>query len=67
MEFDLLKYPDVVQTICLKHLTRRQYHDVLRQVFVYPNRIRVCACSIDPWARETLVFLGAILHNEPSH
>ncbi len=67
MEFDLLKYSSVVQNVCLKNLTRRQAHDVVRQAFAYPDRIRICPCSANPWVRDTLVFLGASLHNEPSH
>jgi hypothetical protein len=69
MDFDLMKYRDVVQTVCLKSLTRRQCNDILRQIHVYPERIHICPCVSDsePWLRETLRFLGAILNNEPSH
>ncbi len=64
---DLLGYSDTVLHICLKDKSRREIHDVLRQVFVYPNRVRVCPCVTDPWVRKTLEFLGAQYSNEPSH
>jgi len=64
---DLLGYSDTVLHICLKDKSRREIHDVLRQVFVYPKRVRVCPCVTDPWVRKTLEFLGAQYSNEPSH
>lgn len=64
---DLLGYSDTLVTFCLKEKSRREVHDVLRQVFVYPNRIRVCPCCQDPWIRKTLEFLGAQYSNESSH
>jgi hypothetical protein len=64
---DLLGYSDTVLHICLKDKSRREIHDVLRQVFVYPNRVRICPCVTDPWVRKTLEFLGAQYSNEPSH
>lgn len=64
---DLLGYSDTVVTFCMKDKTRRETHDILRQVFVYPNRIRICPCCQDPWVRKTLEFLGAQYSNEPSH
>jgi hypothetical protein len=69
MDFDLVKYRDVVQTVCLKNLTRRQCHDAIRVAYVYTERIRICPCvpENDPWLRETLRFLGAVVDNEPSH
>ena len=64
---DLLGYSDTVLHICLKDKSRRDIHDILRQVFVYPNRVRICPCVTDPWVRKTLEFLGAQYSNEPSH
>lgn len=64
---DLLGYSDTVLHICLKDKSRREIHDVLRQVFVYPNRVRLCPCVTDPWVRKTLEFLNAQYSNEPSH
>lgn len=64
---DLLGYSDTLVTFCLKEKSRREVHDVLRQVFVYPNRIRICPCCQDPWIRKTLEFLGAQYSNESSH
>ena len=69
MDFDLVKYRDVVQTICLKNLTRRQCHDVVRLAYVYVDRIQICPCVLEsqPWLRESLRFLGAVVNNESSH
>lgn len=65
---DLLRYSDTVLDICLAGKTRREIHDILRQVYVYPERVRICSCVEDPWVRKTLEFLGAHLHkNESSH
>ena len=64
---DLLRYSDTVLTICLRDKSRREIHDVLRAILMYPSRIRVCPCVEDAWIRKTLEFLGAQLHNEPSH
>lgn len=64
---DLLGYSDTVLHICLKDKSRREIHDILRQVFVYPNRVRVCPCVQDMWVRKTLEFLGAQYSNESSH
>lgn len=64
---DLLRYSDTVLKVCLKDKPRREVHDLLRQIAVYPTRVRVCPCVSDPWIRKTLAFLGARLDNEPSH
>lgn len=64
---DLLGYSDTVLHICLKDKSRREIHDILRQIFVYPNRVRICPCVTDPWVRKTLEFLGAQYSNESSH
>ena len=64
---DLLGYSDTVLHVCLKDKPRREIHDILRQIFVYPTRVRVCPCVSDPWVRKTLEFLGAQYSNEPSH
>jgi hypothetical protein len=64
---DLLRYSDTVLDICLAGKSRREIHDIVRQVFVYPTRIRICPCVTDPWVRKTLNFLDAQYSNEPSH
>jgi hypothetical protein len=64
---DLLGYSHTCLDICLKDKSRREIHDILRQVFVHPQRIRICPCVTDPWVRKTLKFLGAQYSNEPSH
>jgi hypothetical protein len=64
---DLLGYSTTVLDICLKDKSRREVHDILRQVFVHPTRIRICPCVTDPWTRKTLEFLGGQYNNEPSH
>jgi|LauGreDrversion4_2_1035121.scaffolds.fasta_scaffold369448_2 hypothetical protein len=55
---DLLKYSDTVLTLCLKDKTPREIHNIVRSVAVYPNRLRICDCSVPPWTRQTLSFLG---------
>lgn len=64
---DLLGYADTVLDVCLVGKSRREIHDIVRQIFVHRNRIRVCPCVTDPWVRKTLEFLGAQYSNEPSH
>jgi len=64
---DLLGYSDTVLHVCLHSKTRRETHDVLRQVYVFPQKIRICPCGdLSPWTRKTLAFLGAVYDNEPS-
>jgi hypothetical protein len=60
MEFDLLKYSDTLLTLCTKGWTRRQLHDLTRQVMIHPTRIRVCSCLSHVWTRETLSFLNVV-------
>ena len=64
---DLLGYANTALHVCLADKSRREVHDILRQIYVHPNRIHVCPCHTDPWVRKTLVFLGAQINNEPSH
>jgi hypothetical protein len=64
---DLLGYSDTVLDVCLAGKSKRDIHDILRQIFVYPTRVRVCPCVADPWVRKTLNFLDAQYSNEPSH
>jgi hypothetical protein len=45
---------------------REATNDILRQMLLHPDRIRVCPCVTDVWIRKTLEFLGAIYSNEPS-
>jgi hypothetical protein len=68
MELDvqLLKYADTHVVVCLSNKTKRQVHDILRAIYVYGNRIRVCPCVSDPWVRQSLTFLNAQVNNEPS-
>ena len=64
---DLLRYSETVLDVCLKDKSKREINDVMRQVYVYPTRIRICPCIQDPWVRKTLAFLNAEFNNEPSH
>lgn len=64
---DLLRYSETVLTICVKDKTRREIHDILRQVFLVPTRIRLCPCITDVWVRKTFLNLGGQFNNEPSH
>ena len=64
---DLLGYADTLLDVCLAGKTKREVHDILRQVYVYPKRIRVCPCVKDPWVQKTLEFLGAEIKHESSH
>jgi hypothetical protein len=64
---DLLRYSDTVLDVCLAGKSKRDIHDILRQIFVYPTRVRLCPCVTDPWVRKTLSFLDAQYSNEPSH
>lgn len=64
---DLLGYSTTKLDICLKDKNRREIHDILRQLLLHPERIRICSCVKDPWIRKTLEFLNAELSNEPSH
>jgi hypothetical protein len=64
---DLLGYADTVIHVCLAEKSKREIHDILRQAFVVPHKIRICPCVTDPWVRKTLGFLNAVYDNEPSH
>lgn len=63
---DLLGYSETVLHICLHSKSRREIHDILRQIFAVPQKIRICPCGTDEWTRKTLAFLGAVYDNEPS-
>jgi hypothetical protein len=68
---DLLRYSETKLDICFRDKSRREINDILRQLLVHPDRIRICPCvrQMDgmAWVRQTLEFLGAQLHNESSH
>lgn len=64
---DLLGYSDTKLDICLKDKSRREVNDILRQLLLHPERIRICSCAKEPWVRKTLEFLNAEISNEPSH
>ncbi len=70
-EMDLLRYSETKLDICFKGKGRREINDVLRQLLVHPDRIRICPCvhTLDGmvWVRKTLAFLHAHINNEPSH
>jgi hypothetical protein len=57
---DCLRYSGTSYAVCTKGQTRRQIHDLVRLTAVYHNRIHVCSCLADPWARASLSFLGAV-------
>ena len=67
---DLLGYSDTALEVCLVGKTRREVNDLLRQMLLRSDRIRVCPCvrtqSEFVWIRKTLEFLGAHYSNEPS-
>ena len=67
MDISVLKYHDTTLDVCFRDLQRRQMYDLLRAIYVYPTRIRVCPCVTDPWIRQVLTFLNAQMNNEPSH
>lgn len=64
---DLLGYADTVLDVCLRDKSRREIHELFRQIYIVPTRVRICPCVTDPWVRKTLEFLGAQYSNEPSH
>jgi len=68
---DLLRYSDTKLDICLKDKSRREINDILRQIYVHPQQIRICPCvktlEKHGWIRKTLEFLNATFSNEPSH
>ena len=64
MEIDLLRYSGTQLDVCTKNWTRRQLHDLIRQVMIYSKRIRVCSCIEDRWVRDTLQFLNVEWNNE---
>lgn len=64
---DALVYKDAQLNLCLADKTKREIYDIVRQMYIYPARIRICPCIQDAWVRKTLEFLGAEYSNEPSH
>jgi hypothetical protein len=58
MQSELLRYSETKLEICTATYTRRQIHDLIRQVYVYPQKVVVCKCIKDPWSRDILAFLG---------
>ena len=68
---DLLRYSDVKLNVCFKEKSRREINDILRQIYLQPEKIRVCPCVKNQeelvWIRKTLEFLNAELSNESSH
>jgi hypothetical protein len=68
---DLLRYSDTKLAVCFKDKTRREINDVLRQIYIHPEKIQICACIHQlenmHWIRKTLQFLNAEISNEPSH
>jgi hypothetical protein len=64
---DLLGYSTTKLDMCLKDKPRREINDILRQIYVHRDRVRVCPCVQDVWVRKILEFLGAQVNNEPSH
>ena len=58
-QFELLRYSDTVLKICTKGWSRRELHNLQRQVMLYPKRIIICNCLKNPWIRESVTLLGA--------
>ena len=68
---DLLRYSDTKLNVCLKDKSRREINNILRQIYLQPEKIQICACIRQSeeliWVRKTLEFLNAELHNESPH
>jgi len=58
-QFELLRYSDTTLDICTKGWSRRDLHNLQRNVLLYPKRIRICNCLKNPWVRESVTLLGA--------
>ena len=67
---DLLGYSDTSLEICLKDKPRREVHDILRQVYLHPPKLRICPCvrqTADLWLWTILEFLHPSYSNELTH
>ena len=67
---DLLGYSDARVDVCLVGKPRRELHDILRQVYLHPAKIRVCPCVLtttDVWLWKVLQFLRPNYSNEFTH
>ena len=67
---DLLGYSDTVLEVCLKDKTKRELHDLFRQIFLHNAKVRVCPCVLtttDVWLWKVLQFLRPNYSNELTH
>lgn len=67
---DLLGYSETVLDVCLKDTPRRELHDILRQIYLHPAKVRVCPCVLttaDVWLWTVLQFLRPTYSNELTH
>ena len=68
---DLLRYSDTKLNVCLKEKSRREINDILRQIYIHPEKICICSCVHQQdeliWIRKTLHFLNAEISNESTH
>jgi len=67
---DLLGYADTVVDVCLVGTPRRDLHDLFRQIYLHPAKIRVCPCVLktaDVWVWRVLQFLRPTYSNECTH
>jgi hypothetical protein len=67
---DLLGYSDARVDVCLAGKPRREVHDLVRQIYMYKAKIRVCPCVLetnDVWLWTVLQFLHPNYSNELTH
>jgi len=67
---DLLGYSDTVVQVCLKDKPRRELHDLFRQLYLHPTKLRVCPCVLtttDVWLWKVLQFLRPNYSNDITH
>jgi hypothetical protein len=67
---DLLGSSGTVVDVCLVGKPRREVHDLLRQLFLHPTKLRICPCvrtTTDVWLWKVLQFLRPTYSNELTH
>ena len=67
---DTLGYADALVDVCLVGKSRRELHDLFRQIYMHKAKIRVCPCVLettDVWLWKVLQFLRPNYSNELTH
>lgn len=67
---DTLGYADARVDVCLVGKSRRELHDLFRQIYMHKAKIRVCPCVLettDVWMWKVLQFLRPNYSNELTH